>query len=252
MRKMEIMIEKSWTCDACDGANYWVRAFCIHCLASNKNYKAMKKENMVDIEGTREISLQADVSEGRKKERDLAFKEIMEESHYLLCASDYKTIIKRYKNLIPKYQAEEGNRSYKAIFLLEQLALIQEQLFLFKEAVNSLENAVSYWGRDGKSDDDHDQFILIRLSNCHNYLHDIIDFSRRPRKEVRQLYHLYKAKYGQNSTQTLSICISLSKFEFLRGQNVYGGIYLMESLQIHEKMFWDVVNRISNINTKAA
>jgi hypothetical protein len=252
MRNIEIMIEKSWTCDECDGINYWLRAFCIHCLASNKNYNAMKKENMADIEGTREILLQDDISDGRKKERDLAFKEIMEESHYLLCASDYKTIIKRYKNLIPKYQAEEGNKSYKAIYLLEQIALIQEQLFHFKEAVNSLEDAASCWCRYGKSDDHHDQFILTRLTNCHNYLHDIIDFSRRPRKEVRQLYHQYKEKYGQNSTQALSICISLSKFEFLRGQNVYGGIYLMDSLQIHEKMFWEAVNRISNINTKAA
>ena len=256
MDNIEIL-EKPWVCNACGCTNYCWREFCIHCLESNRISNTEKQKGTLGIVYESKNDIEAGISENNFLS-DMALREIIYESHHHLYSSDFKKVINIYTQLIQKFKDEKDDKVYKLILLHTHLAIIQEQLLRIKKAAELFESALTLWDRhyDAKNDT-YRKFLLHRLSACFSRLHYLPDYGPvyRPQKAaryLRRIYWLYKEHSAENSMELLQICISLTKLDFMRRRNSDGVVYLIESLELHENMFWSAVNRISNINTKAA
>jgi hypothetical protein len=239
------IIEQSWKCGKCGRLNYLWRSWCIYCFAENARFEKVGQGETTDINVT-EIETRQSMS------KDSFFDEAIEESKYALYYDDIHSIVRIYKNLIKKYESEDGDNSNKVIFINEQLALIYEPLWEIKKAVKLLEHAKAIWDRCyGSDDDDHYHFLLSMLSICYSSLYALPDCgpAYRPRKAIKcliELYEINKMKYGRNSIHALTMGLNLVKAEFARKRGWAGVIYLRVVLDAHENIFKTALKRVSD------
>jgi hypothetical protein len=246
---------KSWNCEKCGSTNYCWRSFCIHCLGHNSAFDTERAEDEY-VSGINKNETEAITSREENFLNDMAFSEIIDECEYFLYMDEYKRLMKRYRNLIKRYEEKRTAEDYRIICLYEQLAIMQEQTFQIGGAAKSLEIARSKWEHSyGTSDDDHREFLLIRLFSCYSKLHYIPIHGPRynsPKATIYldELHEKYIEKYGENSVQAQTICMDLAKSEFARGDSESGVEYLLDSLKIHKRIFWSAVKRNFNNTVK--
>lgn len=242
--------QRKWICPACNSINYCWSSWCFYCFAENKMFKKGKPGVVVDVED----SMKPKATESRERDffYDMTFKETIDECRYLLYGFRFKEFIQRYRSMTDILKVEEGDNGCKVIFLYEQLALIQEQVFEIKKAAESIEIAKTQWDKYyGPADDDHYQFLLSRLSICYSSLYSLPDHgpiyrTHKAKNCLNKLLGISQRQYGLNSVHVLSIYLDLCKMSFERSRRYLGIVYLIDALEIHENIFIKALNRVSN------
>ncbi len=181
---------------------------------------------------------------------DIKFQEKVSFNRFLLFIPDFRTVMNNYKELIKYVEDSEGNENPKAIFLYEQLSMIQEKSFNIKRAAESMETARTRWEKCyGTKDNDHRQFVLSRLSFYYSRLLELPDDGPilRPQKAASYLVELCRMQekiYGSNSVHTLICNLNLFEMEIQQKHLRKGIDHFVTALDIHDVIFEEALYQI--------